>query len=586
MSQAHDPELYFAEDGAPRSGRFGDIYYSLQDGLLESRAVFLDGCGLPAAWAGTNVFSVLELGFGTGLNIIALIERWARNRPAGGHLHVFTIEGFLMTREAAAQALSAWPELSAFAKQLLGQWPKARRGFHYMDFPEWGVSVTLALMEVRDALDAWGGRADAIFLDGFSPALNPDMWAEDVLMRVAAHAAPGARLATFTVAGFVRRGLQAAGFAVEKRPGYGRKRERLEAVFPGDRPSASRPRRIAVVGAGIAGAALCHHARLFGVEADLFDAEGAAAGASGNAAGLVTPRLDAGHDEVTGLFADALYYATALYGRVAPDAILREGTYLCEGPRDGKRFDKLTQLPQHAEGDVARVAEIPGVARAGLHFKAAMAVRPPDIVTALLDGQAVQRKSTIDWRSDTGGTITLATDAGEVGGYDAVVLACGAGIFEVIPVQGLQAVRGQIEQVVCDDRPPAPVSWGGYVVPLNDGYVFGATHDRDDARTDIRDVDRTRNLELLAKAMPECAEAAAGLPSRSRAAVRVASRDHLPRAGEIAPGVFVLTGLGGRGLTLAPLMARAIMAEIAGLPGQLPNTVKNLSSPDQPHEGG
>ena len=576
-----DPELYFAEDGAPRSGRFGDIYYSLQDGLLESRAVFLDGCGLPGAWAGGGVFCVLELGFGTGLNIVALIERWARHRPAGGHLHVFTVEGFLMPRDAAARALSAWPELSAVSDRLLERWPRARRGFHYMDFPEWGVSVTLALMEVHDALDAWDGQADAIFLDGFSPALNPDMWAEDVLLQVAGHAAPGARLATFTVAGFVRRGLQAAGFTVEKRPGYGRKRERLEAVFPGDRAPAGRTPKVAIVGAGIAGAALCHHARLFGVEADVFDRHGPAAGASGNAAGLVTPRLDAGHGVVTGLFADALYYAAALYARVAPGAVLHEGTYLCEGPRDGTRFDGLTRLPQHVEGDIARAADIPGVARGGLHFKAALAVRPPQIVAALLGGQDVRRESIMDWRRD-GGRVFLTTDGGETTGYDAVVLACGAGIFELMPASGLQSVRGQVEQVTIDDAPPAPVSWGGYIVPMEGGFLFGATHDRDDTASDVRDGDRMRNLELLARAMPQRAEAAAKLPMRSRAAVRVASRDHLPRVGEITPGVLVLTGLGGRGLCLAPLMARAVMARIAGLPGQLPNMVKNLISFQQP----
>ncbi len=577
-----DPELYFAEDGAPRSGRFGDIYYSLQDGLLESRAVFLDGCGLPEAWDGCSVFSVLELGFGTGLNIVALIERWAAHRPEHGHLHVFTVEGFLMEREAAARALSAWPELAAFTEALLQQWPKARRGFHYMDFPEWGVSVTLALMEVRDALEAWQGRADAIFLDGFSPALNPDMWAEDVLMRVAGRAAPGARLATFTVAGFVRRGLQAAGFAIEKRPGYGRKRERLEAIFPGERGPEPQRRRVAIVGAGIAGASLVHHARLFGIEVELFDAEGPAAGASGNAAGLVTPRLDAGHESVTGLFADALYYATALYRQVAPAAILHDGTYLCEGPRDARRFDRLTGLPQHVAGDVARVADVPETGRAGLQFKAALAVSPPALVAALIAGQGVRRESIMDWRQEGDGNLTVVTTAGEASGYDAVVLACGSGVFGLVYGLRLQPVRGQIEQVVTNDRPPAPVSWGGYIVPVNDGFVFGATHDRDDTGTEVRDTDRTRNLDLLAKAMPERARLAAGLLSQSRSAIRVASRDHLPKAGQIAPGVFVVTGLGGRGLCLAPLMARAVMAEIRGLPEQLPQVAKNLSYPHQP----
>ena len=262
----NDPGLFFADDGAPRSARFGDISYSLQDGRAESRAVFLDGCHLPQDWLGRDRFTVLELGF-RSLNVAALMQLWAANRPSGAHLHVFSIEGFLMEAAAAGQALSAWPELTAYTTAVLEQWPLPRNGFHHMDFPQWGISVTLALMDVRVALAAWRGRADAVFLDGFSPALNADMWSEDILAQVGHHCRPGARLGTFTVAGAVRRGLQSVGFTVEKCPGFGRKRERLEAEFTvgHDRSRPAPVHRIAVVGAGIGGCALVHQARLFGL---------------------------------------------------------------------------------------------------------------------------------------------------------------------------------------------------------------------------------------------------------------------------------------------------------------------------------
>ena len=586
----HDPQLSFADDGSPRSGRFGDIYYSLEDGLAESRAVFLDGCRLPGDWAGFEDFTVLELGFGTGLNIAALMQTWVAHRPAGGHLHVFSVEGFLMPAEAAGRALAAWPELGPYAAALLAQWPSksekgSRRGFHYMDFPQWGVSVTLGLMDVRAALAAWQGQANAIFLDGFSPALNPDMWGDDVLAAVAAHARPGARLGTFTVAGSVRRGLQAAGFTVRKCPGYGRKRQRLEALYT---PShgyavAHRPKRVAVVGAGIAGCALAWQARLFGVGLDLFEAEGAGAGASGNEAALVTPRLDAGDNAVSHLYADAFAYGAALYRRLCPDAILGEGVLQAEmTAKDAARFARIARQDAFAPGDLAvfakgEAADLPH--SAGIALDTALRIRPQTVLDALLDGQAPVRA-----RVTGNDERFLTDDAGQVHGpYDAVVWACGAGMFDTAHGADfdLRPVRGQVEAVVSDDPPGSALSWGGYAVPLPDGMLFGATHERGDRGCDIRAEDRARNLDNLARVMPRRAAALAAGPFRSRASVRVMTRDYLPVAGRAGEGTWLLTGLGARGFCLAPLLARAVLADILGVASPLPAVAKNLLAPER-----
>ena len=579
----HDPQLYFAEDGAPRSARFGDIYYSLQDGLSEARAVFLAGCHLPEAWQDGGAFSVLELGFGTGLNIAALINLWAGNRPADGHLHVFSIEGFLMARDQAAAALGSWPEIAEFTDAILEQWPKARRGFHYMDFPQWGVSVTLALMDVRAALQAWSGAADAIFLDGFSPALNADMWGEDVLALVATKARPGTRLATFTVAGFVRRGLQAAGFTVEKRPGFGRKRERLEAVFAPDAPRTATPaiKRIAIVGAGIAGAALAYQARQLGLMVDIYDQDGVGAGASGNAAALVTPRFDLGDDAIAGLFADALDYATRLYRRLAPEAVLAKGTLLYEtSPRDAERFDRISRQDVFAQGDIGPFR--PGgeaTETSGLRLNAALAVLPRPILESLLGDAAIRTGRITGYRTHEAGVDLVMEAASET--YDAIILASGDGLIDLCPDLDVRPVRGQIEQAVSNAKPDKPVSWGGYAVPLPDGFLFGATHDRGDRGTDVRDADRARNLESLAKGLPELAAIAVDSRLNSRASIRVTTRDHLPFAGRLTDRVYALGGLGGRGFCLAPLLARALLAEITGGPSGLPEAAKKLLSPDR-----
>lgn len=233
--------IEWTEDGRPRSVVYGDAYFGADDGLAESRTVFLEGCGLPGRWRGRRRFTVAELGFGTGLNILALLDLWKRDGPPGGRLHIFSVEAHLMPRSEAARALARWPELAPLAHRLLELWPEAHRGFHRIDLPEFGAILDLALMEAGEALSAWDGRADAWFLDGFAPSLNPQMWREEVLGAVAARSAPGARAGTFTVAGQVRRTLEQAGFTLRRAPGHGRKRERLEAVFPGNCKIRRRP---------------------------------------------------------------------------------------------------------------------------------------------------------------------------------------------------------------------------------------------------------------------------------------------------------------------------------------------------------
>jgi len=322
--------LTWDEADAPRSRLYDDVYFSRADGLAEARAVFLAGCDLPGAWRGRARFSVAELGFGTGLNIAALLELWRAARPAGGHLSIFSLEAHPLSAGEARRALAAWPQIADIAEVLTSRWPGRARGFHRVDLPEFHATLDVAVMDAAAAVAAWSGLADAWFLDGFAPARNPGMWSARVLGLVAARSAPDARLATYTVAGQVRRDLAAAGFSVERRPGFGGKRQRLEgrlveAVRHAEAFEA-RP-RIAIVGAGIAGASVARAARALGVEAQVFDAAGAPAAP----AALVTPRLDAGLGDAAALFAQALHRAAALYP--ADAVIARRAIQLEIGPR-------------------------------------------------------------------------------------------------------------------------------------------------------------------------------------------------------------------------------------------------------------
>jgi tRNA U34 5-methylaminomethyl-2-thiouridine-forming methyltransferase MnmC len=206
----------WTDGGVPVSDRFGDPYFSLKGGLQETRHVFLSGNGLPERL--TDGFHIAELGFGTGLNLLALhIAFAATGRP--GTLRFTSFEAFPMRADDMRAALAAFPEVLSAAAPFLSQWAEGRTR---LSLP--GIEAEILLGDAQSTLPAWDGRADAWFLDGFSPARNPEMWGEDILQAVARHTAPGGTFATYTAAGHVRRALAEAGFTVERRPGFGTKR--------------------------------------------------------------------------------------------------------------------------------------------------------------------------------------------------------------------------------------------------------------------------------------------------------------------------------------------------------------------------
>ena len=208
--------LTWREGDLPVSDRFDDPYFSLANGLAETRHVFLSGNRLPDRFR--DGFRIAELGFGTGLNLLATLIAW-RAAGAPGRLSFTSFEAFPMTAADMDRALRAFPEAHAEARPLLDAWAAGQRRFAVGP-----VTVEVITGDARDTLPAWQGLADAWFLDGFSPAKNPELWGDALLADVARHTAPGGTFATYTAAGFVRRSLQSAGFRVERSAGYGSKR--------------------------------------------------------------------------------------------------------------------------------------------------------------------------------------------------------------------------------------------------------------------------------------------------------------------------------------------------------------------------
>lgn len=217
----HDEQgsLNWRDGVIPVSTRFDDPYFSLNDGLAETQHVFLAGNNLPARFR--DGFQIAELGFGTGLNLLATLMICPPNLA----VHYTSFEAYPLSAPDIARALDHFPAARAVADPFLAAWATGARAFQLGP-----IAVQVIIGDARDTLPAWTDRADAWFLDGFSPAKNPELWSDDLMAEVAMHTTTGGTFATYTAAGHVRRALSDHGFCVERVQGHGKKRHMSKGV--------------------------------------------------------------------------------------------------------------------------------------------------------------------------------------------------------------------------------------------------------------------------------------------------------------------------------------------------------------------
>jgi tRNA U34 5-methylaminomethyl-2-thiouridine-forming methyltransferase MnmC len=221
--QIKNAQIEWRDGVIPIAHAFDDPYFSINDGLSETQFVFLDGNGLPDRFR--DGFHVAELGFGTGLNLLATWQAWI---DAGFEtpLRFTSFEAFPMTISDMRQALANWPVLNDLADVMFAQLENG-----------WAIQTDtldarIVIGDARHRLPAWDGRVDAWFLDGFSPAKNPELWDADLMDAVCECTVSGGTFATYSSAGFVRARLADAGFEVNRKDGYGRKRHMSVGVKP------------------------------------------------------------------------------------------------------------------------------------------------------------------------------------------------------------------------------------------------------------------------------------------------------------------------------------------------------------------
>ncbi|MEZ5536935.1 MAG: bifunctional tRNA (5-methylaminomethyl-2-thiouridine)(34)-methyltransferase MnmD/FAD-dependent 5-carboxymethylaminomethyl-2-thiouridine(34) oxidoreductase MnmC [Thiolinea sp.] len=558
------------DDGKIYAADFKDYYHSKLNAEAESRYVFLQGNRLPERWMGRENFVIAELGFGTGLNFFVTWQEWQKNNQNSVCLHYIAIEKHPFQAEDLRVFIEQWPELLPYADELLEQYPPLLAGMHRLELAGGRIALTLCFMDVSTALDEIVAQVDCWYLDGFAPAANPDMWSEQLMLKLAALSQSGATLATFTAAGVVRRNLQAAGFTVMKRKGFGRKREMLTAVFNAAQvktlqPWFSLPGRISgtntvnseagqrhavVIGGGIAG---CQTARALaerGWRVSLAERHAKLAQeASGNRAGVISPKMTAEPGWGEWFYRQAFLFAHRQLRRLkreyddldwSPCGALQ----LNHNERESSRWQALAMrnLPdafiQLLDAEQAgAVAGVP-LPFGGSYFPAGGWLSPQSLCDVLvrhknievLTGTAVSEisRDNQQWRVSCEGAETLTADVVVIANGRDVVRFAGEAMLPFTPVRG-QTSSAAVTPVTVGLK--VTLGHEGYLTPAVGGrHIFGATFERDSPDASLSAQSDQQNRQQLALHLPELAEQFGQVES-SHAAIRMTTPDRFPYVG-------------------------------------------------------
>ena len=635
-SPIQSANLDFNEEGTPVSREFDDVYFSNDNGLEETRYVFLGGNRLNERFATheRSLFVVGESGFGTGLNFLTLwqaFEDFCKNQPQATlkRLHFISFEKFPLTVKDLHAAHAHWPELADFAQQLQQQWPLPIAGCHRILLAEGRITLDLWFGDINELIpqldDTLNNQVDAWFLDGFAPSKNPDMWTPQLFNAMAKLARTGSTLATFTCAGFVRRGLIDAGFSMTKTKGFGRKREMLVGVMeraietPARTPWYARPssqaKEVAIIGGGVASALLSLALLRRGWQVTLYCEDVAPAlGASGNRQGALYPLLNTHSATLTNFFSAAFTFARRVYDSlpVEFDHAWCGVTQLGWDEKSQHKIDQMLSLEfpddlVHAV-DAETATKLCGLetGHGGATYPLGGWLCPAQLTAGALalaekQGLKTHYQHRVEALTQTPDGWDLSIAEQETKRHAAVVLANGFKISKFSQTEKLpfSAVGGQVSHI-----PTSPslskllqvLCYDGYLTPQNPNnqqHCIGASYHRGVENMHYNEEDQLHNRQRLLNCLPDMdwpreVDVSA---TEARCGVRCATRDHMPLVGsvpryddtletyatlvenhdnaETAPvyeNLFMLAALGSRGLCSAPLAAEILAAQMSDEP--------------------
>jgi len=592
----------------PYSSEYGDVYFSSDSGLDETEYVFLKHNQLATRWKTLtqDQFTIAETGFGTGLNFLCAWKLWQETAPANARLHYFSTEKFPLSIHNLKKALSLWPGLKYLSDALIEQYPLISHAWHRLIFDDGRVTLTLLIGDVNESLPKIKGFFDAWFLDGFSPAKNPEMWQTSLFNEMAKHSHSETTFATFTSAGEVKRGLQNAGFNVSKASGFGKKREMLYGQYQSpfnSKVSKTENKSVIVIGAGLAGASSAEAMARRGYQVMLIERHALIAQqASGNPLGVLYPRLTGGQTTLNTLALQGFLYTLGLLNQYKVDSknfqqcgVLQ----LAFNAREHKRISTVTNEYPELVHEVNKISasELSGINidYDGMFIKQAGWLNPASFCETLIRHPNIKIQNNTEALSieKTSQAWQVISKEGLVAEASNLIIANATDAQQFVQTSHceMQPVRGQITLLPTTETTKAlktVICTDGYLSPERDQYhCLGATFSPNDNKTEIREIDHQSNLKTLKLLAPEWN--GYNLHTlQGRASIRASTSDYVPLAGAILDirqlkenpprynaspkylpwlnGLYINAGHGAKGLVNAPLCAEIIASLICNEP--------------------
>ena len=580
----------FFENGNLISKKYKDIFFSNLNGFEESIFVFFKSINLEHHLEKNENIVIAETGFGTGLNLLSLM--YLKNKiNTKSCVQYISFENYPLEEKIVERAHKKFKNLSTFSNLLISKWPRRWPGIHNFDFENLNIKVQICYGDIEKTIEKCSFNADFWFLDGFSPSKNTKMWSDIVFKNIARLSSNNSKLATFTSSRKIYDYLQKNGFEVIKKKGFHNKREMITASLKKNNFSLNKNyNKIIIIGGGIAGASVAHQLSKDKIDHYLIERNDIASGASGNLAGIVSPFLTVNDTLSSRLSVSCLSQTRNILEK--ENLIISEGVINLDFPeRLRVRNIKLSKIDFPNDlgeyFDSKKVNSISGIKcdYGGFFFKTGCLINPKKYCEILLKQSLVKKFSNVLKIRGRDGDWEITDNNGKKYFGDYIVLCSGPEIVNLlkelkIKINELQRTAGQITYLEgrnIFDNLRVSLNYGGYITTQIDGKnILGASFDHN-IDNNVTFARHDYNLNLMPKNFVSFDIDKNKL--KGRTSIRLATSDRMPLAGEIFPGVSILSALGSRGLTNSLLLGKLVVSNISGNPMILDDDIKKLVNP-------